>query len=539
VRTSTLAFDPALSPQQNGARLHAAVGRLVPGDELRIGPGTWSVAARFDVSIQASAARPVWIVGDDPTRRPVLTRPDAQQNVLNLGSNAPCRYLVLRDLELTGGGDLLRVYDVAHLWLDRCYLHDGNGVGFAAQTHATTGLHLTHNEIARPGPGTNGEGMYLGAGTNAVAMTDSVIAFNHVHDLRGARAGQGDGIELKQGCARNWIVGNTVHGARNPCLLLYGAGGQGRNVVERNLLYDSDDAVLQVQGEALVRNNVVVGGSSGFQSHDHQGATRDLALVHNTIVSVGRAAHLARWGGRPGMLLANNVLYSLQAEAVHFGAGSSGVRMVGNIALGSVFGGGAVTASGWPAGFVGGGGLGDFVDLDPRTLRWDATPVVGGMVDNRGDPSVWIGHDQLQRLRTLPADPGARTNAPTLVADRDAVPAARGGAQRLTLSLGAAMAGAPYVVLASASGTAGALVEQGFHVPLQVDWLFDMSVQGGLAPVLAGATGALDGAGGMQATVTVPPLPAPLVGLQIHFAAAAWDGSRLAHVSNPVPLRLQ
>ena len=395
-----MAFDPAQSAQQNGARLHAAVGALGPGDGLAIGPGTWIVDARFDVSIQATAAQPVWIYGADPTRRPVITRSDASQNVLNVGSNAVSRYLVLADLEFTGGSDLLRIYDGSQTWVDGCFLHDGGGVGITAQTHLVTGLFVTRCEVARPGPGTNNEALYLGGNTSAVAVTDSVIAFNHVHSTRGARPGQGDGIELKQGSTRNWILGNHVHGCQNPCILVYGTGGVDENVVDGNLLYDSDDAVLQVQGEAFVRNNVAIGGTHAFQSHDHQGTSQRLQVVHNTFVSRGRGAALARWGGRPGMVLANNVIYSTGAEAIWFGIGDAGVTAVGNVLHG------ALPTNAIGPGYLAGTGLADFVAVDPASLAIDATPVVGGALDNRGDPMFAPALDQRVQRRSLPVDPG-------------------------------------------------------------------------------------------------------------------------------------
>src|SRR5262245_910990 len=193
-----IASDPALPPVGNGARLHTAILGLAPGQGLAIGPGTWTVPNRLDLSGVGTPQAPYWLFAAIPTQRPVITRPNAAQNAVNMGSVGPARYWVLRDLEITGGSDLLKLYDCAHIWIDHCYLHDGLGVGIAANVVDTDHLYLTHNEIARPGPGTTGEGMYLGANWGAAAMSWSVIARNYVHDTRGAMPGQGDGIELKQ-----------------------------------------------------------------------------------------------------------------------------------------------------------------------------------------------------------------------------------------------------------------------------------------------------------------------------------------------------
>src|SRR5689334_15538067 len=183
----TLTFDPTQSSLANGARLHAALQALAPGQGLAIGPGTWSVPNRLDLSGTGTAQAPFWVFGANPAQKPVITRPDASQNALNLGSVAPARYWALRDLEITGGADLCKLYDCANVWIDACFLHDGGGVGISAQTRATDHLFLTRNEVARPGPGTTGEAMYLGGGP-AAPMSWSVIAYNHVHDTRGAVA---------------------------------------------------------------------------------------------------------------------------------------------------------------------------------------------------------------------------------------------------------------------------------------------------------------------------------------------------------------
>ena len=216
--------------------------------------------------------------------------------------------------------------------------------------------------------------MYLGANNAQVVMQDSIIALNHVYNCFGS---QGDGIEVKQGSFNNLIAENLVHDTNFPCILVYGTGGNARNVVERNICYNSGDNVMQVQGEAIVRNNLVMSGGIGFHSHDHQGQTRDLTVVHNTIINTGRATNLTSWGGRPNMVFANNVVYSRNAESIHFPRGSSGVTVVGNVVLGSVVG----VSSGW----VWGSGLADFADVTWNATRRDATPRPGGAIIASGN----------------------------------------------------------------------------------------------------------------------------------------------------------
>ena len=70
----------------------------------------------------------------------------------------------------------------------------GTKFGIAANTFPCDHLHLTRNHIARPGPGTTGEGIFLGGNFGSVIVSWSIVAGNHVHDTRTAVAGQGDGI---------------------------------------------------------------------------------------------------------------------------------------------------------------------------------------------------------------------------------------------------------------------------------------------------------------------------------------------------------
>ena len=526
----SIVYDPLQTSTANGSRLHTAIGALVPGQGLAIGPGTWSIPNRIDLNGVGSAMAPIWLFAADPSQRPVITRPDALQNALNMGSNAPARHWVLRDLEITGGSDLLRLYDCAHVWIDRCFLHDGGGVGIAANTTNTDHLWITRNEIARPGPGTNGEAMYLGGNYGSVICSWSVIAFNHVHDTRAAVAGQGDGIELKQGSHHDWIVGNFVHGCRNPCILLYGTGGNGENVVERNLCFDSDDVVLQVQGDAIVRNNIVLANGAGFGSHDHQGPSANLQFVHNTVVSWQRAVHLQAWNGRPGMVFANNVVYSLAAESIWFGNGSAGVQVAGNVVVGPV--------NNLGGGYVQGTGLADFEDLAPGTWHWNATPRVGSAIDNRGSALFAAATDFASAARALPVDPGAVTNRTTLQSPVAAISMATGGTQPLAFEA-PAFAGATYLVVGSLSGATPGIPFGPFTVPLNPDGWLSTTLVHANSGALQNTAGQLDALGRAGAALLLPPLPAALQGLQVDHSLLVLHNGMPAFVSNPVALVLQ
>lgn len=372
----TLDYDPTKSSAQNGAGLVAAVQALAPGTKLLVGPGTYSIESFFSIDGSGTPRAPIWIESRGPVPA-VLTRSNAQQNVVNLGSNAGARFLVLRGFEITGGSSGVRFFDCENVWLDRCRVHHTGETAITASSVDTAELYMTRNEVHHTGG--KGEGIYIGANNGAVVTHGSVIALNHVHDTGGT---QGDGIELKQGSWGNWIAENVVHDTPNPCILLYGTGGQALNLVERNVLWDSGDNVLQVQGEAVVRANLIVDGAvAGFHSHDHQGESRHLTFVHNTIVNSGRAVNLVNWSGRPGMVCANNAAYSLTGSSLHFGGGAAGVALAGNVVVGPVVG--------TSAGFVPGQGLADFADLDWDASGLDAQPAPAGALIGSAAPA-WL-----------------------------------------------------------------------------------------------------------------------------------------------------
>jgi len=397
-RIVPLWHDAQKTDRENGASLRRAVGMLQPGDMLRIGPGRYSVAQKFDVDLRGTKVAPIWIVGADADRLPVITRPDARQNVINVGPGAKTEYLCLRQLEFTGGSTLIRFYDCHHLWLDRCHLHDAGAEGITANTRDTSHLFITGNHFHDfTHPKATGEAMYLGGNRGKVVMSHSVIAGNHVHDCGGT---QGDGIEVKQGSHHNWIIHNHVHDTKFPCITVYGTDGSGINVIERNVCYRSDDNVLQVQGEAIVRNNLLMAAAgSGFASTDHQGKTTELTFVHNTILSRRRGANLSSWNDRSGMVFANNAVYTDQGDAVRFPRGAVNVAVTGNVVIGRV--------SGVDQGFAVGKGLSDFADVTWDGRRRMAMPATGSVLIGRGDEVHTVPIDILGKTRDRRVTAGA------------------------------------------------------------------------------------------------------------------------------------
>ena len=392
-RTVVHAYDTAESAAANGDGLLAALGRLEPGDRMEVEGGRYELRRRFELGARGTLSEPIWIVARNEAEAPHLVRSDARQNVVDVATTAGSRaaFVCLRGFEVSGGSIGIRLGACSDVWVDECYVHDTGEAGITANSANTARLYLTRNEVHSTGG--YGEGLYLGANDGKWTMRDSVVAWNHVHDTGGT---QGDGIEVKQGSSGNWIAYNRVHDTGYPCLLVYGTGGGAPNVIEGNVLYSSAHAVLQVQGEAIVRNNLMIDGALGFESRDHQGSARDLVFVHNTVINAGPAVDLRDWSDRAGMVFANNAICSrVQALRVH---GARGVRFTGNVVSGEV--------RGVERGFVEGDGLSDFVQV-----RWDATlrdarPSPTSRLRGAGDPTFATHVDRLGRGRAQPPSAG-------------------------------------------------------------------------------------------------------------------------------------
>ncbi|MCP3914311.1 MAG: right-handed parallel beta-helix repeat-containing protein [bacterium] len=396
-------YDPASNQYENGDMLKETIRALQPGQKLEIGGGTYSIESLFNISLQGTPDHPIWITARGGDAQVVITRSNAAQNVINIGQvEGASEYIVLQGLEIVGGSIGLRVYEGRQLWLDQLHIHNTGDAALSANRHDNDHLYITRNHIHDTHG--YGEGMYLGGNFASAVLSHSIIALNYVHHTTGGW--QGDGIELKQGSYGNWIAQNVIHDTNYPCLLVYGTGGNEPNRVERNILYRSNDNVLQVAGEAYVSNNLIMDGNIGFQSHDHQTQTRDLVFVHNTVINRGLAANLHSWAGRPGMVFANNAIYSRDDEAIRLpgGQSGSGITIRGNVVYGEMD---DVTS-----GFTVGNGLPDFEDLS-----WDAThrlavPDPGGALMGAVHSLHRITHDLNGSPREVASDQAVGAYAP-------------------------------------------------------------------------------------------------------------------------------
>lgn len=140
-----------------------------------------------------------------------------------------------------------------------------------------------------------------------------------------------------------------------------------------------------------------------------------------------------------------------------------------------------------------------------------------------------IAHHGTRRVRLWPDLVLTLEPAQGFACGYEALPAAQGALVPLVANLGAAHAGAPYLMLASASGTQPGTPFGGTQVPLNADALFWSSVTGANGPRWVNTAGVLGPNGRAQGTWVVPPLAlSAAVGQRIDFAAL-----KLASASGP------
>jgi len=321
--------------------LFARLGQLVPGDEVIVHAGTYQTPGFFEVTWAGTAVAPIVVRAADG-ERPVIEG-DPSQNVINLAGS----YFTLRGFEIIGGSHGLRLASVDHATFEDLSLHQLGDVGLSCNRPGEMCVAVTirHCEIYDTGAAGTGEGMYLGCNDESCRFVDGVIDTNYVHDLGGS---QGDGIEIKPGSWGNQVRDNVIVRSIYPGLTLYGfaAGAGGPNVVERNLVWISGDNGIQLTGQAIVRNNIVIGaGVSGIASKPSNGYDpHDLEIAHNTIVGAGDACLKGNgWGTGANLVAVNNALYCGATSALRLPDGQGTAMLAGNRGLGASDVGGAVS----------------------------------------------------------------------------------------------------------------------------------------------------------------------------------------------------
>jgi hypothetical protein len=359
--------------------LRAAIAALRPGEELVLSGGTYTFSTGFRVTVVGTEAQPIVMRSKTGERARIHQTNGAQHNVIEISGS---RHFVVRGIEFTGGSHGIRLMDSDYITIEDCEIHDTGDVALSANSGGTyEGLKILRNHIHHTN-GT-GEGMYLGCNSDACRVANSLIANNYIHHTNGPTVEQGDGIELKEGSYGNVIRDNVIHDTNYPGILTYSTVGNGpANIVEGNVVWNSNDYPIQSAADVIIRNNIVLDGPIALQSHQ-AGSPTNIQVVNNTIITEGNGIEIRNVVGP--VLVANNAVYSESGTAIRLISGTlSQVTLAGNVGRGGLQG-----ASG---GYVEGRGLAaDFVDAHYGVPPIDVFPEAG---------SALIGAASVQYLPT-------------------------------------------------------------------------------------------------------------------------------------------
>ncbi|MGH8240624.1 MAG: right-handed parallel beta-helix repeat-containing protein, partial [Steroidobacteraceae bacterium] len=333
-----------------GGDLRAAIAALKPGEELVLAGGSYNLNSRFGVTVVGTEAQPI-VMRAKTGERAIINMTTDQQNIIEITSS---RYFVVRALEFTGGSHGIRLVDSDFVTIEDCEIHDTGDVALSANSGGTyEGLKILRNHIHHTN-GT-GEGMYLGCNNNDCRVANSLIANNYIHNTNGPTVEQGDGIELKEGSYGNVIRDNVIHDTNYPGIITYSAVGNGpANVVEGNLIWNSNDNAIQASADVIIRNNIVLDGPIALQNHQ-AGSPSNIQIVNNTIITEGNGIEVRSVVG--AVLIANNAIYSQSGTAIQLLSGNVGlVTVAGNVGHGGLQGGsgGFTEGHGIAADFVNG-----------------------------------------------------------------------------------------------------------------------------------------------------------------------------------------
>jgi hypothetical protein len=355
------------------AQLAGAIQALVPGDRLLLGAGSYTLTGKLTINLQGTSAAPIRIEAA-PGASVVMIRPDALQNMLDIGDSSPARFLAIRGIGFSGGSAGIRLRDCANVWIDGCDIHDTDSSAITANSASTSQLYITRNELSNTG-GT-AEGVYLGS-SESIATSGSVVALNHIHDTPAPSGGSGAAIYIRNGSSGNLVAANHIHDTGGPSIFIVGTAGQPVNTVEGNRCYRSGDNGISIVADCLVRNNLSVVGQTGgnaFRSAPSSGASPTrMTVVNNTFISgASDAASLVSWETGNSMVFANNACYSQSAMALRATTIPTGTTFSGNVGVG--------TLSTGVTGFQSGNGLADFVNLTWTGTQIDARPAAGSVL---------------------------------------------------------------------------------------------------------------------------------------------------------------
>lgn len=382
-----------------GGDLRAAIAALRPGEELLLAGGTYTLTSGFRVTVNGTPQQPIVMRAKD-AERPLIRQTSSAHNILEISSSS---HFVVRGIAFSGGSHGIRLMDSDFITVEGCEIHDTGDVALSANSGGTyEGLKLLRNHIHHTN-GT-GEGMYLGCNSDACRVANSLVEGNYIHHTNGPSVAQGDGIEIKEGSYGNVVRNNVIHDTNYPGILTYGTAGNGPpNIIEGNVIWNSNDNAIQAAADAIIRNNIVLDGPIALQSHQ-AGSPSNIQVVHNTIITEGNGVEVRNVVG--SVVIANNAIYSQRGTAIRLISGQLNlVTVAGNVGHGGI--------AGAAFGYIEGKGIvGDFVSAHYDVPPIDVFPRAGSALIGAAAPAYVVPVDFNGTSRSGSSDAGAyRFNA--------------------------------------------------------------------------------------------------------------------------------
>jgi hypothetical protein len=368
-----------------GDDLFAVLGALAPGDEVIVHEGTYSTRQDGgswyrDVVLAGSEAAPIVVRAADGETVVLSGDPAGSQNVVNLSGS----WFTWRGFEMQYGSHGLRLFASSDATIEELRVHDTGDVGISMNVAGADYARMTlrYNEVHHTG-GT-GECFYLGCNDAACVVHESIVEFNWCHDTIGTS--QGDGIELKTGSYNVIVRHNVIHDVNYPGITMYGTNGEAQNTVEGNVVWNTNDNGIQLVGDAIVRNNLVMNaGANGISSNPSQGnVPRELDIAYNTVVGAGDSCLRGnQWNGAESASIraVGNALYCGATTAIRLPDGAGAATFADNATLGTVEAPGGTFAAGAPEDDL----------ADPIGL--DLYPAAGSALLDMGDAANAPGDD--------------------------------------------------------------------------------------------------------------------------------------------------
>ena len=352
--------------------METALQSLQPGDELVLNGGTYTLSSGFRVTVVGTAAQPI-VMRNKEGHAVTIHQTNTNQNIFEIDQS---QYFVIRGIEFKGGSRGIRIMPGSNfITIESCEIHGTAGNALSANGGGTyEGLHILKNHIHHTGG--HGEGMYLGCNNNTCRVKNSIVELNYIHHLNGPTISQGDGIELKEGSSGNIVRDNVIHDTNYPGIISYSTVGNGpANIIERNIIWNTNDNAIQSAEDAIIRNNIVLGKPIAVQAHQ-AGAPANISVTHNTILSSGSGINLRNAKG--SVIIANNAVYAQSGSAIRLISGDfTQVVVAGNVGQGGL--------SGAASGYSEGNGLADFVSANfSGAPPLNLFPATGGALIDAG-----------------------------------------------------------------------------------------------------------------------------------------------------------